>query len=76
MKSAVTHTSLHLFYSRPLHSLAQSHEVKFKLLPGKNGAALGKIVGITRDRHGAMWFADQTNRCIIRFDGNTDDPLL
>ena len=63
---------LALFILLPtLQSLAQSHDVKFNRLLGKNGVALGKIVGITRDRHGAMWFADQTNRCITRFDGNT-----
>ena len=68
----VGYTFLALFVFFPgLQSLAQSHEVKFTPLPGKNGVALGKIVGITRDRHGAMWFADQTNRCVTRFDGNT-----
>lgn len=54
-----------------LQSLAQSHDVKFTRLSGKSGVALGKIVGITRDRHGAIWLADQTNRCLTRFDGNT-----
>jgi streptogramin lyase len=52
-------------------SAAQTHDLKFRLLPGANGVSLGKITGMTRDNHGAMWFTDQTNRCITRYDGNT-----
>ena len=49
---------------------AQTQEVKFNLVAGTNGISLGKINGITRDKNGVMWFTDQTNRCITRYDGN------
>ncbi|HEX6890478.1 MAG TPA: two-component regulator propeller domain-containing protein [Chryseolinea sp.] len=49
---------------------AQLHDTKFKLISGANGVSIGKINGITRDPHGVMWFADQTNGCITRYDGN------
>ena len=49
----------------------QTHEIKFKNISGTNGVAIGKITGMTRDRHGVMWFTDQTNSCVTRFDGNT-----
>jgi signal transduction histidine kinase/ligand-binding sensor domain-containing protein len=49
---------------------AQTHPVKFNLVSGTNGISLGKINGITRDMNGVMWFSDQTNRCITRYDGN------
>jgi len=54
-----------------LRSEAQTHDLKFRLIPGLNGVSLGKITGMTRDKHGVMWFTDQTNRCVTRFDGNT-----
>jgi signal transduction histidine kinase/ligand-binding sensor domain-containing protein len=50
---------------------AQTHHIKFNQLSGSNGITLGKINSITRDRHGVMWFSDQTNRGIVRYDGNT-----
>ena len=53
----------------PQEIIAQTHSIKFNLVSGINGIALGKINSITRDRHGVMWFSDQTNRCIIRYDG-------
>ena len=50
------------------------------LVSGKNGISHGKINGITQDKWGYMWFVDQTNRCLIRFDGYRmktyrNDPL-
>src|SRR5258706_14318460 len=51
-------------------SRAQTQPVKFNLVAGTNGISLGKINGITRDMNGIMWFSDQTNRCITRYDGN------
>ncbi|HLF46820.1 MAG TPA: two-component regulator propeller domain-containing protein, partial [Chitinophagaceae bacterium] len=51
-------------------SIAQTAEVKFNLITGSNGISLGKINGMARDIHGVMWFSDQTNRCIVSYDGN------
>ena len=50
-------------------SPAQKAPLDFNLIPGTNGISLGKINGITQDKWGYMWFVDQTNRCLIRFDG-------
>jgi signal transduction histidine kinase/ligand-binding sensor domain-containing protein len=50
--------------------IAQTQPVKFNLIAGANGISLGKINGITQDKKGVMWFTDQTNRCITRYDGN------
>src|SRR5258708_1902737 len=49
---------------------AQTQDVKFNLISGSNGISLGKINGIARDIHGVMWFSDQSNRCIVSYDGN------
>lgn len=49
--------------------LAQIQQVKFNLVSGSNGIALGKINGVTRDQQGVMWFSDQDHQCIIRYDG-------
>ena len=57
-----------LFFSN--QSTAQTQQVKFNPVTGTNGVSLGKINGMTRDKYGFMWFSDQSNRCIIRFDGS------
>ncbi len=49
---------------------AQTRNVRFDLFSGTNGITLGKINGMARDKYGFLWFSDQSNRCIIRFDGN------
>ena len=49
---------------------AQTQEVKFNPITGTNGVSLGKINGMITDKHGFMWFSDQSNRCIVRFDGS------
>ena len=51
-------------------SRAQTQEIKFNLINGMNGIFLGKINSITQDKNGTMWFSDQTNRCIIQYDGS------
>ena len=56
-----------LFLKEDCH--AQTQEVKFKLLAGTSGISLGKVNSITRDRHGVMWFSDQTNNSIVSYDG-------
>ena len=52
------------------YTSAQTQEIKFNLINGMNGIFLGKINSITQDRKGAMWFSDQSNRCITQYDGN------
>ena len=49
---------------------AQTQQISFNLISGTNGVSLGKINAITEDKYGFMWFSDQTNRCIIRYDGS------
>ena len=51
-------------------SAAQTQQLKFNLVSGSSNISLGKINGMTRDTHGVMWFSDQTNNCITRYDGN------
>ena len=48
---------------------AQTNDLNFNIVSGSNGVLLGKINGMTRDKYGYMWFSDQSNRCIIRYDG-------
>ena len=50
--------------------IAQTQEVKFNLVTGSNGVTLGKINSMVRDKFGFLWFSDQSNRGIIRFDGS------
>ncbi|PSR53073.1 hypothetical protein AHMF7605_05800 [Adhaeribacter arboris] len=52
-----------------LISYGQIGQVKFNLVEGMNGISVGKVTGITQDPQGYVWFADQTQRCITRFDG-------
>ena len=49
--------------------LGQSREPRFSLISGADGITPGKINCITRDREGVLWLSDQTNKCIIRYDG-------
>ena len=74
---------LYLFFILFLFSIkssAQKIQFEFNLVSGTNGISLGKINGITQDKWGYMWFVDQTNKCLIRFDGYRmktyrNDPL-
>jgi signal transduction histidine kinase/ligand-binding sensor domain-containing protein len=52
-----------------LQCYAQTDEPQFRLITGADGITLGKINGMTRDIHGTMWFTDQTNRGVTRYDG-------
>ena len=70
MKS-VLHNSIFIFLLfLSIESQSQTPDIKFNLIAGSNGVSLGKINGMTRDIHGVMWFSDQTNRCIVSYDGN------
>jgi ligand-binding sensor domain-containing protein len=60
--------------------VAQTQQVNFIKVPGANGITLGRVNSITRDPKGVMWFSDQDNRCIVRYDGTQmtrffHDPL-
>ena len=51
-------------------STAQTKQLKFTKIEGSNGVTLGKINAITQDSEGFMWFSDQTNGAIVRYDGS------
>jgi ligand-binding sensor domain-containing protein len=53
----------------PIKNSAQIQQLKFNKVTGTNGISLGKINGMTMDKYGFMWFSDQSNRSIIRYDG-------
>ena len=48
---------------------AQHPLLDFNLIKRVSGFTIGKITGITQDRSGYMWFADNDNNCVLRFDG-------
>ena len=50
--------------------LAQKPKPHFTQITGSSGITLGKINAVTQDKYGFMWFSDQTNRCIVRYDGS------
>ncbi|MDZ7646444.1 MAG: two-component regulator propeller domain-containing protein [Cytophagales bacterium] len=51
-------------------ALAQTNDLQFNHLIGSNGITLGKINAITQDKLGFIWLSDQSNRCLVRYDGN------
>jgi signal transduction histidine kinase/ligand-binding sensor domain-containing protein len=51
--------------------MAQEQQLSFEHVTGTNGISLGKINAIMQDNNGFIWLSDQTNRCIVRYDGNT-----
>ena len=59
--------SFHFFLN---YCTAQTPDVKFTLVTGGNGISFGKINAIIKDKHGFLWLSDQSNGCIIRYDGN------
>ncbi len=70
MKNNIIFLTLILLFFFTQESRAQSQELKFNLIEGVNGISLGKINAITQDKYGFMWFSDQSNRSIIRYDGS------
>ena len=50
---------------------AQTQEVDIIPIPGASGLTLGKINDIVQDKYGFMWFLDQTNQYVVRYDGST-----
>ncbi len=53
-----------------IKSTAQKAQLDFNLVAGTNEIAIGKIMGITQDKWGYVWFCDQSSVCLIRYDGS------
>lgn len=49
---------------------SQTQELSFNHIAGSNGVSVGKVNSIIQDKFGFIWLSDQTNRCIVRYDGN------
>ncbi|HKC36002.1 MAG TPA: two-component regulator propeller domain-containing protein, partial [Chitinophagaceae bacterium] len=65
---------LYLYFFIPLflfskENFAQKTPIDFNLVTGLNGIGIGKVNGITQDKRGYMWFCDQGNSCLTRYDG-------
>ena len=41
----------------------------FNIVRGTKSFAIGKVGSIAQDKYGYMWFADQTNSSLVRYDG-------
>ena len=52
-----------------IKSTAQKTPLDFNLVSGTNEISIGKILGVTQDKRGYIWFCDQLNKCLIRYDG-------
>jgi ligand-binding sensor domain-containing protein len=63
------HTLLALALLFIKQSDSQVMQPEFNLVRGTNDYLLGKVNGIAQDRFGYMWFADNSNGCLVRYDG-------
>ncbi|MDH3648082.1 MAG: ATP-binding protein [Saprospiraceae bacterium] len=61
---------LGLFFAVTTAAHSQTRQIRFSEVTGASGISLGKINAITQDERGFLWLSDQTNRCIIRYDGS------
>jgi signal transduction histidine kinase/ligand-binding sensor domain-containing protein len=50
-------------------SISQVVLPSFNPVRGTNSYTLGKVVSMAQDKYGYMWFADQTNGVLVRYDG-------
>ena len=57
-------------YTSTTKLVAQTSELSFEKFTSSNGISLGKINAMTQDTNGFMWFSDQTNHSIYRYDGS------
>ncbi|MFZ9031890.1 MAG: two-component regulator propeller domain-containing protein [Robiginitalea sp.] len=48
----------------------QTQKISFEEVRNLNGNSLGKINAMVQDRQGFMWFSDQSNGAIVRYDGS------
>jgi signal transduction histidine kinase/ligand-binding sensor domain-containing protein len=51
-------------------AITQTKKLKINLIEGTEGINLGKINAVVQDSYGFMWLSDQSNRCIIKYDGS------
>ncbi len=51
------------------HGITQVVLPEFNLVRGTKNFTLGKVVSMAQDKYGYMWFADQGNSCLVRYDG-------
>jgi signal transduction histidine kinase/ligand-binding sensor domain-containing protein len=56
-----------LLFSKP--GISQVIQPGFNLVRGTSSYTLGKIVSMAQDKYGYMWFADQSNTSLVRYDG-------
>jgi signal transduction histidine kinase/ligand-binding sensor domain-containing protein len=70
MKLLISRCLLMFLLFQALNGNAQQQQLKFIQVTGTNGISLGKINAIIRDKYGFLWLSDQSNRCIIRYDGS------
>ena len=72
MKSfCIVTLSLFLFLlAKAITGFAQTQAVYFNPILGNDGISLGKINSITQDPQSYVWFSDQDNGSIIRYDGS------
>lgn len=68
MKFAALYLTICFFMFQNL-TFAQERSVRFTLFAGIEDFTLGKVNCITQDSLGYMWFSNQTQQCINRFDG-------
>ena len=54
----------------PKFLLGQSQKIYFEEVRTPEGNPLGKVVAITQDKFGFMWFADESNQMLVRYDGS------
>jgi ligand-binding sensor domain-containing protein/signal transduction histidine kinase len=64
------HLFLYLLLISSQYVVAQTNALEFNHVTGSNGVTLGKINAIVQDKSGFIWLSDQTNRCLVRYDGN------
>jgi signal transduction histidine kinase/ligand-binding sensor domain-containing protein len=51
------------------HSFSQVGQPYFNIVRGTSTFTLGKVNSMAQDKYGYMWFTDQTNGCVVRYDG-------
>src|SRR3954469_24497294 len=68
-KSCIVFLFLLFFIWFVKQSFSQIIQPEFNIVKGTNAFTLGKVVSMAQDKYGYMWFADQTNGSLVRFDG-------
>jgi signal transduction histidine kinase/ligand-binding sensor domain-containing protein len=69
MRAYLLYLIILFFYVALVDCYPQSNPIRFTQLKGADGFTLGKVNAIIQDKFGFLWLSDQTNRCIIRYDG-------